>query len=100
LAQVNHLSGFKDKIFNAGGGRDNSVSLCELTKMVERIARKKMNIGSVDENRKSDVSIYITDNTAIRKEIGWKPTRNLENILTDINQWMDKHQQALKEILV
>ncbi|MCK5014847.1 MAG: NAD-dependent epimerase/dehydratase family protein [Candidatus Omnitrophica bacterium] len=99
LYQINHLDGLDRKIFNAGGGRDNSVSLLELTDMVRKITGNTIAIGSVRDNRKADIRIFIADNSAVSRETGWAPQKSIEDILVDVNQWMDTHADELKGVL-
>jgi len=90
LYQINHLEEVNTKVFNVGGGRSNAISLLELTAMTEKVTKKKVAIGSVNETRKADVRIYMTDNYYVTKETGWTPKKDVETILRDINQWMDE----------
>jgi CDP-paratose 2-epimerase len=71
--QMNNLNSVSGKVFNVGGGVDCSVSLMELTAFCEKITGNKINIKPVPENRKADVRIYITDNTSVTEQTGWKP---------------------------
>ena len=99
LYQIENVAKVNGKIYNVGGGRKNSFSLLELTDMVQRITGKIMAIGRVDEERKNDVRIYITDNSFVTKEIGWSSRRSLENIIMDINDWIDQHDRVLEGVL-
>lgn len=100
LYQIRHLDSLNRKIFNVGGGRDNSVSLLELTNIARKITGNTIEIGSVQENRKADIRIYITDNSAVSRETGWAPRKSIEDILVDVNQWMDHHADELKSVFV
>ena len=93
---MDHVNG---KVYNAGGGRPNSFSLLELTEMVQRISGTKMAIAKVKEERKSDLRIYITDNTYVTRDTGWSPSRDLEDIITDINSWIEQHSRVLERVL-
>ncbi len=97
--QLHHIDQFSGKTFNVGGGNDCSVSLMELTALCEKITGNKITITSVPENRKADVRIYVTDNSAITNYCGWKPTYTPEKIMQEIFEWIQNNQQQLKEIL-
>lgn len=97
--QIHNISKFNGKVFNAGGGRDSSVSLLEMTKICEDISGNKIQIGSETENRPADLRIYITDNSKIEREIGWKPKKTATEIFADIHQWINKNEKQLENIL-
>ena len=98
--QINHLEQLNRGIFNIGGGRNNSVSLLELTGMVREITGKTIEVGAVLSNRKGDIRIYITDNSAVSRTTGWMPKKSIEDILVDVNQWIDQHADQLKNVFV
>lgn len=99
LYQIENMDKVSGKIYNIGGGRKNSFSLLELTGMVQQITGKKTTIEKVAQERKNDMRIYIADNAYITKDLGWAPRRNLEDIISDINIWIDEHHTVLNGVL-
>lgn len=97
--QIHQIEKFEGKIYNVGGGIENSASLLEMTSICEKITGNKIKIGSEVETRTADLRIYITDNSLIEKEIGWKPTKNVEQIFTDIFHWIKENENHLEPIL-
>jgi CDP-paratose 2-epimerase len=97
--QIHQIEKFEGKIYNVGGGIENSASLLEMTSICEKITGNKIKIGSEVETRTADLRIYITDNSLIEKEIGWKPTKNVEQIFTDIFHWIKENENQLESIL-
>jgi CDP-paratose 2-epimerase len=97
--QIHNIEQFNGKIFNAGGGLQTSASLLEMTGLCSNITGNKIKINPVMQNRPADLRIYITDNTKIEKEIGWKPKKNIETIFADIFNWINKNDEQLKNIL-
>ncbi len=97
--QIHHIEKFNGKIFNAGGGLQSSVSLLEMTRICSRITGNNLIIDSEMQNRAADLRVYITDNTKIANEIGWKPTKSLESIFTDIFKWIETNEAKLKPLL-
>ncbi|MEI9934160.1 MAG: NAD-dependent epimerase/dehydratase family protein [Ferruginibacter sp.] len=85
--------------FNAGGGLESSVSLNELTKVCSDIIGNKVKEHAVDQNRKGDIPIYITDNTKISNHTGWQPKKNITDIVQDIFGWINKNEKQLERIL-
>lgn len=97
--QIHQIEKFEGKIYNVGGGLENSASLLEMTAICEKITGNKISIASESETRPADLRIYITDNNLIEKEIGWKPKRNVEQIFKDIFLWIKSNEQQLESIL-
>jgi len=100
LQQILNIEQCQQRVFNIGGGRENSFSLCELTAMVKEITNREVPILRVDESRKADVRIYITDNSLVTEALGWQPEKNLKQILLDINHWIDEYSSSLTNILL
>ena len=97
--QIHQIEKFQGKIYNVGGGIENSASLLEMTSICEKITGNKIQIASEVETRAADLRIYITDNSLIEKEIGWKPTKKVEEIFTDIFYWIKENETQLESIL-
>ncbi|WP_306351254.1 NAD-dependent epimerase/dehydratase family protein [Flavobacterium sp. '19STA2R22 D10 B1'] len=97
--QIHQIEKFSGQIFNVGGGLSNSTSLQEMTAICEKISGNTIEIGSERETRTADLRIYITDNSKIEKEIGWKPKKSVETIFTDIYNWIKENEKQLESIL-
>lgn len=97
--QIHDIERFEGKIFNAGGGLENSVSLLEMTALCEKITGNRISIGSEIATRPADLRIYITDNSRITAETGWKPEKNVESVFRDIFYWIRDNEDQLKSIL-
>jgi len=97
--QIHQIEKFGGKVYNVGGGLENSASLLEMTTICEKITGNKIAIGSETETRPADLRMYITDNSLIEKEIGWKPKRNVEQVFKDIFLWIKNNEEQLESIL-
>jgi len=97
--QIHEIEKFNNKIYNAGGGVATSASLLEMTGICEKITGNKIKIESEIQNRPADLRIFITDNSSIEKEIGWKPRKNVETIFSDIFTWIKTNEEQLRPIL-
>lgn len=97
--QMRNIKKLHGKVFNAGGGRKNTFSLYELTGLVQEITGASIPIAKVAEERKSDLRIYITDNTAVKNTTGWAPKKDLEAIVSDVHLWINAHKSKLAPIL-
>lgn len=97
--QIHQIEKFEGKIYNVGGGLENSASLLEMTAICEKITGNKITIGSESQTRPADLRMYITDNSLIEKEIGWKPKKSVETVFEDIYKWIMENEKQLETIL-
>lgn len=97
--QIHQIEKFSGRIYNVGGGLENSASLLEMTAICEKITGNQIAIGSESKTRPADLRMYITDNSLIEKEIGWKPKRSVETVFKDIFHWIKENEQQLEPIL-
>ena len=97
--QAHHMELFSGETFNAGGGKDGSISLQELTCLCRDVTGNSIVIDKVVENRAADIRLYITDNTKITSLSGWKPEIGPGEIVRDIFDWILKDQHLLKGII-
>jgi len=80
------------QIYNIGGGRDNTISLLELIKVVEQTLNIRINY-RFRPARPGDQPIYITDFTKFAEQAKWLPGRTVQQIIRDIYCWYSNHQQ-------
>ena len=97
--QIHNIEKFSGKIFNVGGGLENSASLMEMTAICERITGNKIKIDSEVQTRPADLRMFITDNTLIENQTGWKPKRSVEKVFEDIYDWIKENESKLELIL-
>ena len=99
IYQLENMDTLKGKTFNVGGGLENSISLQELTALCIELTGNTIPIASDPVNRPADIPIYITDNTCITQTTGWKPQRNLHQLMSDIVTWLRARELELRPIL-
>ena len=97
--QIHNIDKVNGQTYNAGGGVDVSFSLLELSQLCSDITGNKIPIESIAENRAADIRIYVTDNAKINTATGWKPKRNIHELVTDTFQWLQQNEKDLKNIL-
>lgn len=98
--QIHNMKTVNGKLFNVGGGNYSNASLLELTNICENITGNKLEIESLNETRIGDIRLYITDNSKVEREIGWRPTHNVNDILEKTFSWMVKNEKELKNVLI
>ena len=94
--QINNLAKINGNIYNAGGGREASLSLLEATSLCREITGNKVKIGSDKSNRPGDIAIYLTDNQKVTRDLKWSPQKSTENIMNDIFNWIRANEKSLK----
>ena len=69
-------------VYNLGGGRENSCSILEAIKLIEKISEKESRYRILNKNRKGDHIWWITDNSKFKKDFpNWKIKISLINSL-------------------
>jgi len=99
VLQIENIDQFNGKVYNIGGGLKNSLSLKELTDLCQKISGNKTRIKSVNENRKGDIRMYITDYSRINKVIGWEPKKEVQKTLEETYDWIINNRSTLENIL-
>jgi CDP-paratose 2-epimerase len=97
--QAAGLDALKGGVFNAGGGRAVSASLCEMTALCEAATGNRIDIGSEPETRAADVPVYITDNGRVTEVTGWRPEKSAAAIIEDIHRWIVENRESLAGVL-
>jgi len=96
LAQLDELSG---KAFNVGGGRTNSVSLQELTRLCEQKTGQRLQLSTQPETHPADVPWYIADNAAVTAATGWRPETTVPKLLDEVLAWLGEDAARLRPLL-
>jgi CDP-paratose 2-epimerase len=96
LSMMDQVDG---KIFNAGGGRDISLSLLETTEFCRELTGNRIHIGSDENTRPADLGIYLTSNNLIEKSIGWSPDKDSTQILSDIFSWITNYEELIRKAI-
>lgn len=99
LAQISNTRSWRAEPFNIGGGAERSVSLFELTKICETVTGHRIIIEAEPKTSSVDIPIYITDDSRLRREYNWQPTRDVEVVVRDIFSWIDCGDDHLHHIL-
>lgn len=76
------------KVFNIGGGIENSLSLLELFSLLEKKLEIKMDYREIPW-RESDQKVFIADNTKITTITGWKPLISASEGISKMVTWLE-----------
>ena len=97
--QINNWSMVNSQIFNIGGGKNNSLSLLELTRLVNEITGIFIPISMEKKERDADIRIFLTDNTKIKNILDWEPKLDTKEIIRDTFKWIINNKNELERIL-
>jgi len=75
------------QVFNIGGGMENSLSLLELFKILEKLLKIKMCFKQLPW-RESDQKVFVADNTKINTFLGWHPKVAKEEGIYEMLEWL------------
>jgi CDP-paratose 2-epimerase len=95
LRQLDEIASLPRRVYNAGGGVASSLSLLETTALCEEITGNRVDITRVPENRPSDVRIYVTDNTRVSADTGWRPAKSPRETLAAIFEWIRANERLV-----
>ncbi len=97
--QLGDLPQYDGGVFNVGGGRENSVSLLELTRLCRERSGREIALSQRAETAPADVPYYVTDNSRVTAASGWTPRTSVNVVLDDIFSWLREHRTMLEPIL-
>jgi CDP-paratose 2-epimerase len=97
--QIRRFDDLAGGVFNAGGGTECSVSLCELTTLCQRVTSTVVPIRAVPETRPVDIPLYITDASKLSRATGWSPQRSMETLVSDVHEWIRANEPQLRPVL-
>ncbi|MBF0183889.1 MAG: NAD-dependent epimerase/dehydratase family protein [Magnetococcales bacterium] len=84
---------------NVGGGPDNTLSLCELSRLAREVTGCSLAIGSQPQTRAADIPYYVTDHRCLTDLCGWRPQRNMVTLAEDVVRWLVDHRGQLQPLL-
>ena len=97
--QLNNVSRFSGQTYNVGGGKNNSVSLLELTSLCRKATGNHVEILKEPETRAGDIPWYISDCNKVQSYTGWQPTTSIIEIVNEITTWIRENRNDLQPIL-
>lgn len=87
------------KVFNVGGGSQNSISIWEeFSPILEDLLGKKINVTKKDW-RQGDQPIYVSDIRHINRELGWKPVIKPAEGIATLYKWVIENRETIEAAL-
>ena len=99
IMELEHIKKFKGKVFNVGGGMNNTVSLLEAIELIDLIDRGRHTPFRIKYGdwRMSDHKCYISDISKIEKY--WEPEVNVGLGLRKTYDWVLSNKELIKRYL-
>lgn len=97
--QVSHFEEWEGWLGNAGGGREISASLLELTGICQKIIGREIPVAAETENRQADLRIFLADCSQLFSRTDWRPKRDVEKIVLDVFEWVRANEKALQPLV-
>ena len=98
LKQIEKMDRHSGGVFNVGGGRRVSVSLKEMTAHCRKATGREVEVGSDLKTAGVDIPLYLSDASRAQKTFSWAPEKTVENIVSDIYNWLRSHEPQLKPL--
>ena len=84
------------KIYNVGGGPDNTLSLLEFLELLK--TEEQMPLAhSFADWRPGDQPLFVSDNTKARTELGWMPGVSPKEGVRRLGAWLKEHREDLRQ---
>jgi CDP-paratose 2-epimerase len=97
LASQN-ISKTKGRIYNIGGGKNNTLSLLELIDFLEEYSGKNIS-PSFDEWRPGDQKVFVADISKAEKDFGWKPKTSPKQGVKELFDWVSSNKEMVARVL-
>jgi len=89
-------SKIKHGVWNLGGGVQNTTTLNQHLRLMERITGKRSAV-SFEDWRPSDQKCYVSDILPIKKDLGWEPLVNPEEGLIKVTEFFKNNLDLFEE---
>ncbi|MCD4780916.1 MAG: GDP-mannose 4,6-dehydratase [Candidatus Omnitrophica bacterium] len=91
-------SDYQGEVFNMGGGPKNTLSLLELTDILETVSDRDIKI-KFGAWRKFDQKVYISDITKAKRMLKWKPTVRPQQGIERLYRWIEENEKIFHSFL-
>jgi CDP-paratose 2-epimerase len=88
LSVLDNIDDVKGRVFNLGGGPENTISLCELLDTIAQL-RGERPVTNHAPSRPGDQPWYVSDTRALRAATGWAPQVSLSEGLNSLSSWLE-----------
>ncbi len=93
--QIKNLNKVNNTLFTVGGSKKSYTSLKKLTEICQKITGNKLSMSKIKKTSIYDIPYFITDNSKVTRAYGWRPKKNISNIIKDTYRWLKINKSNL-----
>lgn len=93
--QIKNLNKINNTLFTVGGSKKSYTSLKKLTEICQKITGNKLSMSKIKKTSIYDIPYFITDNSKVTRAYGWRPKKNISNIIKDTYKWLKINKSNL-----
>ncbi|MCK9265598.1 GDP-mannose 4,6-dehydratase [bacterium] len=97
LSAVKKIKKTEGKIYNIGGGADNTLSLLEFIELLKGSLKLDIEY-SFSDWRPGDQKVFVSDNSKLETEVGWKPKISKEKGIEQLTGWIWKNISLIEKV--
>lgn len=86
------------KIYNVGGGLENSVSLIEFFGHIARMTGEAIK-PEYEDWRPGDQKVFVSSNSKVSRELGWKPQTSVMEGLDKLDKWIGENIDEVRKFV-
>ncbi|MBI2070121.1 MAG: NAD-dependent epimerase/dehydratase family protein [Elusimicrobia bacterium] len=90
--------GLEGRVYNVGGGAENTVSLLELVALIEKRLKRKIQVKHAPPYP-GDQKIFVSDLSSLKNELGWFPKVSVQTGLDRTLSWIETHLATIEKAL-
>ena len=88
------------EVYNVGGGSWNAISLMEATKFAQQITKNETTIKTIEDERRADFAVYISDTAKVQEAYNWYPIVDIHEGFQEIYDWILENEELLASMYV
>ncbi len=97
-ASIDNIDKASGKVYNVGGGRDNTMSVwAEFGPMLEELMGKPVKVNMADW-RPGDQRVYVSDIRKAQSELGWSPKYSVDKGIPTLFHWIRDNQELFAHL--
>jgi len=98
-AAIRNIDQCAGKVFNIGGGPENTISLLEFLELLEEYFGRKVDY-TFSDWRPGDQKIYVSDISRAAWELDWEPKVSNREGIRYLYDWVLENKQTIKQALM
>jgi CDP-paratose 2-epimerase len=94
---IERIARARGMAYNVGGGSENATSIIEFLDTLE--TKHEMSLQkSQGEMRQGDQKVFISDNTKVAQDLGWKPLMPINDGVQELVGWIKKNMDTIMSL--